>query len=437
MADRPENRVFGKREQQHIIILASGDRVRHMTVRPWMMALAFCFAGMFTIGYLAATSYLVLRDGLIGATMARQARMQHDYEDRISALRAQVDRVTSRQLLDQQVVEEKVEKLLQQQLALSERNGRLDTLLNRADDAGLTNGDAGVGALPAAQEPLAYGRREDKAAGIKAIDGLLGREAAGRGARQAAVAPLAYADPAESVADRTDRMFSNVTLSLKDIERRQLSRIQSLTDGAAQTADAIETILAGTGVDVPVTATAETKADAVGGPFIEPETGDRFEDSLGELDMTLNRLDVMRSTARRLPFGSPSPGSDVTSRFGNRTDPFLGRLALHAGIDFRMPVGSEVRASGSGTVLTAGRSGGYGNLVEIDHGDGLTTRYAHLSRILVQNGDTVESGDIVGLSGSTGRSTGPHLHYEVRRDGRASDPARFIVAGTKLSGYMD
>ena len=75
MAERPENRVFGKRRQQHVVILASGDTIRHMTIRPWMAAVTLCFAGMFTVGYLAATSYLVLRDDLIGATMARQARM--------------------------------------------------------------------------------------------------------------------------------------------------------------------------------------------------------------------------------------------------------------------------------------------------------------------------------------------------------------------------
>lgn len=102
-----------------MLILARGDRVRHMTIRPWMAALAGCTIGLFSLGYLGATSYLILRDDLIGATMARQTRMQNDYEDRIAALRAQVDRVTSRQLLDQQVVEKKVEKLLEQQAALT------------------------------------------------------------------------------------------------------------------------------------------------------------------------------------------------------------------------------------------------------------------------------------------------------------------------------
>ncbi len=434
LADRPENRVFGKREKQHLIILASGDRVRHMTVRPWMTAIAFSVAGMFTIGYLAATSYLVLRDGLIGATMARQARMQHDYEDRISSLRAQVDRVTSRQLLDQQVVEERVEKLFRQQLALTERNGKLDTLLNRAGNAGLS-ATPEANPAPDGEPAPAYDRQAS--AGQKAIDRLLGRDDGG--AKQASLSALSYAAPSagtgESVADRADRMFSRVTLSLKDIERQQLSRIQALTAGAEQTADAIESILNRTGIEVADTSTEA--ADAIGGPFIEPVASDSFEQTLGGLDTALNRLDQMRETARRLPFANPSPGSQITSRFGNRTDPFLGRLALHAGIDFRLPTGSEVRATGAGTVLTAGRSGGYGILVEIDHGNGIVTRYAHLSRTLVKSGDTVDTGDAIGLSGTTGRSTGPHLHYEVRRDGRATDPGRFLSAGMKLSDYMN
>ncbi|WP_411035836.1 M23 family metallopeptidase [Shinella sp. BYT-45] len=423
MAERPENRVFGKRAQQHVVILASGDKIRHMTIRPWMAAVTFCFAGMFTVGYLAATSYLVLRDDLIGATMARQARMQHDYEDRISALRAQVDRVTSRQLLDQQVVEEKVEKLMQQQFALSERHGKLDALLNRAESGGAE--EAETVPLPG-EKPVTGGRRADAAGAV--MDPSPRK-----------TAQLAYASAAESVADRADRLFSRVTLSLKDLEHEQLNRIQSLTAGASETADAIQSILRRTGFDVTETASAGGDSDsAVGGPFVEPmKATDLFEDSINDLDIALERLDAARRTARKLPFGNPSPGSSITSRFGNRTDPFLGRLALHAGIDFRASTGTQIRSSGAGTVTVAGRNGGYGNMVEIDHGNGITTRYAHLSRVLVKVGDHVEAADPVGLSGTTGRSTGPHLHYEVRRDGKAIDPMRFLTAGMKLTTYMD
>lgn len=429
MAERPENRVFGKRAEQHVVILASGDKIRHMTIRPWMAAVTFCFAGMFTVGYLAATSYLVLRDDLIGATMARQARMQHDYEDRISSLRAQVDRVTSRQLLDQQVVEEKVEKLMQQQLALSERHGKLNALLNRAEGSGVQATED----VPLPDEkPLTDGRRADAAGAIHAIMGMAGDT-------QPKTTQLAYAAIGESVADRSDRLFSKVTLSLKDLEHEQMGRIQSLTAGASETADAIQTILRRTGFDIAEAAPAETDAESgIGGPFVEPASfTDPFEDSINDLDSALERLDSARRTAKMLPFGNPSPGSNITSRFGNRTDPFFGRLALHAGIDFRASTGTEIRSTGAGTVTVAGRNGGYGNMVEIDHGNGLTTRYAHLSRVLVKVGDRVEAADPVGLSGTTGRSTGPHLHYEVRRNGKAIDPMRFLTAGMKLTTYMD
>ena len=421
---KADNRVFGKRRQQHIIILASGERVRHMTVRPWMAAIGFSFLGVVAIGYLAATSYLVLRDNLIGATMARQAHMQHDYEDRIAALRAQVDRVTSRQLLDQQLVESKVEKLLEQQMALSTRHGKLDVLLDRAEESGVKS--------PVIEAPAGKPAGTDRASlsgGAKAIDALLGR-ATDAGQPKAA---LGYAPLRETTADRADRVFSKVTLSLKNIERQQLDRIQSLTIGASETASAIESILQRTGVSVD---DAETDS-GVGGPYVAPSLSGDFDTSLDSLDSALNRLETVRETARRLPYANPAPGKPITSRFGNRMDPFLGRLAMHAGIDFRAATGGEIRSSGSGTVTVAASSGGYGNMVEIDHGFGISTRYGHMSRILVKEGQSVGAGDLIGLAGSTGRSTGPHLHYEVRRNGEAVDPMHFLNAGLKLDGLLD
>lgn len=424
---KAENRVFGKRRQQHIIILASGEKVRHMTIRPWMAALGFSFVGVVAIGYLAATSYLVLRDNLIGATMARQARMQHEYEDRIAALRAQVDRVTSRQLLDQQLVEDKVEKLLAQQMALTTRHGKLDSLLDRATESGVI-----APSIPVpADNPAKAADHASLSGGLGAIDALLGKTPSKAAAKENRA--LAYAPLRETTADRADRVFSKVTLSLKNIERQQLDRIQKLTIGASETASAIENILQRTGIDIP----AEEGTDGVGGPYVAPSLSGNFETSLDNLDMALTRLDSMRQTARRLPYANPAPGKPITSRFGNRIDPFLGRLAMHAGIDFRAVTGGEVRSSGGGTVITAGPSGGYGNMVEIDHGFGISTRYGHLSRILVKEGQTVASGALIGLAGSTGRSTGPHLHYEIRRNGDAIDPMHFLNAGMKLDTLLD
>jgi murein DD-endopeptidase MepM/ murein hydrolase activator NlpD len=144
----------------------------------------------------------------------------------------------------------------------------------------------------------------------------------------------------------------------------------------------------------------------------------------------------MKSEARRLPIANPSPGHSVSSTFGVRKDPLLGSPALHSGMDFRAPMGSEAHVTAPGTVVSAGWNGGYGRMVEVEHADGFTTRYGHLSKILVKKGQQLSAGDIVGKVGSTGRSTGPHLHYEERRNGEALNPSRFLKAGRKVSQYL-
>ncbi|RFB95675.1 peptidase [Rhizobium leguminosarum bv. trifolii] len=433
-----QHRVFGRRAQEHILILASGDKVRHMTVRPWMAAVAFCFVGVFSIGYLLATSYLVLRDDLIGATMARQARMQHDYEDRIAALRAQVDRITSRQLLDQQVVEDKVDKLMEQQMALTSRHGKLDNLLDRAESSGLTDK---AGALPEPSSPVqsfAPDIKDKRASltggGIEAIEKQLASGAPADATPDNST--LAYVPSAETVGDRADRIFSNVTLSLKGVEQDQRNRVEQLTSDAGNAANAIGKVLTRFKIPVPEDTATKQDDDAVGGPYVEPESNDDFNNSLAALDGALTRLEVVRSTAEALPFRNPAIGKDVTSPFGNRRDPFLGRLALHSGIDFRFSPGEKIRPSAPGKVIAAGWTGGYGNMVEVDHGNGISTRYGHMSQVLVKLGDTVGRNDVIGLAGSTGRSTGTHLHYEVRQDGHAVDPVYFMNAGLKLATYL-
>jgi murein DD-endopeptidase MepM/ murein hydrolase activator NlpD len=135
----------------------------------------------------------------------------------------------------------------------------------------------------------------------------------------------------------------------------------------------------------------------------------------------------------RVPVIRPTSGpTDVTSPFGVRMDPFVRQLAMHTGVDFRGETGDPVRAAAAGRVVQAERSGGYGLMVEVDHGNGIATRYAHLSNLAVSEGAQVEVGSLVGRIGSTGRSTGPHLHYEVRINGEAVDPQRFLRAGLRL-----
>jgi murein DD-endopeptidase MepM/ murein hydrolase activator NlpD len=420
--------VFAKRRKAPVLILASGDKVRHLTIKPWMTALGVAIAATLTMGYFGATTYLVLRDDLLGASIARQARIQHEYEDRISALRAQVDRVTSRQLLDQQVVEKKVEKLMERQSALTDRHGKINELLERAESVGAVQPD-----VPVPQPKPNDG--DKRASADSPFDALLGTDTKTAGIDPITTRALGFAPTAaESAANRADRIFSNVSLSLKSIEQQQIAKIDNLRLGAAEKADAIAMILRRTGIQPK----AGDDSENTGGPYIPASNpvADKFDLKLTQLDLALQRLEEIRSQAMRYPFGNPIPGAMETSGFGYRKDPFLGTLALHPGIDFRGNIGDPARASGAGTVISAGQAAGYGNMVEIDHGNGITTRYGHLSEILVRVGQHVDTGDTIGRVGNTGRSTGPHLHYEVRRNGVAIDPSGFLNAGLKITSLL-
>lgn len=171
-----------------------------------------------------------------------------------------------------------------------------------------------------------------------------------------------------------------------------------------------------------------------GGPMIPalPEALHADPDWAEALDVVslVGRAAELRDVINRLPVSTPVRGSyRLTSGFGTRRDPFTGQSARHLGMDFAAPRRTSIYASAPGRVIHAGRQAAYGNLVEIDHGLGLITRYAHLHAIDVRVGDEVERGERIGLLGCTGRCTGPHLHYEVLVNGQQRDPANFLRAG--------
>lgn len=422
-----QSAVFGKRREPHTVIIARGDEIRHFTVRPWLAAFAGSALAAVAVGYLLATSYLVLRDDLIGASTARQARIQQAYEDRISALRAQVDRITSRQLLDQQLMETKVGELLERQTQLSQRHGRLSLMESAGNDAAAplpANGPVPV------QKP---DNRADagtvQAAPVLALAGAAGQKSA----------PFSFwatrkGEDGESSADRADKLFVAINQSLRTIESEQLSRITNLADAAYENADTISEALRAAGL--PIDSDFGKDETDVGGPLIPLDSTTMFESKVKELDEALNALDQLKSEARRLPLSNPAPGHAVTSPFGVRSDPLLGTAALHSGMDFRAPLGMPAKVTAAGVVVRAGWAGGYGRMIEVDHGQGFSTRYGHLSKISVVVGQKLKAGDIIGQTGSSGRSTGPHLHYEVRRNGEALDPLRFIAVGKKVAQFL-
>jgi murein DD-endopeptidase MepM/ murein hydrolase activator NlpD len=173
-----------------------------------------------------------------------------------------------------------------------------------------------------------------------------------------------------------------------------------------------------------------------GGPLMPITMSTRGEEPdvmslrANEVLAALDELNLYRIAAEQMPFSMPVRSNfRLTSGFGYRRDPINGGRRLHAGTDFAGPRGTPIHATGDGTVIFAGRQSGYGLMVEIRHPFGITTRYAHMSRLTVSEGERVSRGDRIGDMGNTGRSTGTHLHYEVRRSGDPVNPMTFITAG--------
>jgi len=181
------------------------------------------------------------------------------------------------------------------------------------------------------------------------------------------------------------------------------------------------------------------QAPGRGGPLVEAqnlseqELTDQLEQLLRELDARSARLDMLEALLLQqnfkkdtLPSGSPVDAAYNSSSFGRRVDPFTGMMAMHEGLDFAAEVGTPIYAVASGIVAQAERMPDYGNIVKVDHGSGLETRYAHAARLLVKVGERVERGQLIAEVGNTGRSTGPHLHFEVRLNGVPLDPRKYL-----------
>lgn len=418
---------FARRKPVRKIIFASGENIRSIVVRPWLFATIGTLGVAFLALYLAATGYLIFRDDLLAASIARQARMQHAYEDRIASLRADIDRLTSRQLLNQQAFDDKLEKLLGRQTALDARQDIIAGLSQAARRAGLSR------PTTTAPKPIANPLEPvESETGGPLITGSI--EPLGAGPR----APLAIAKlrssrdvtapaaaPAVKIADLED--------SLETLARQQVAYVGRIADKVGERAEKISAILEKLGH--PVTNGQPDEMSDVGGPFVPLAAGadpDTFRSGVAVITAEIERLAAAKARTNQLPLAKPVGNAAISSKFGKRIDPFLRQPALHTGIDFRTPEGHPVQSTAAGTVASAKYSGGYGKMVEIDHGNGVSTRYSHLSRILVKAGDHVAKGDVVARAGSTGRSTGPHLHYEIRIDGNAIDPMRYIRAGGEI-----
>lgn len=343
-----------------------------------MRTVVLSLAGALLVLWAVASGYYIaFHDRVLASLLTRQAEMQYAYEDRIAELRGALEGASAQTLHEGRNEESALRDLAALGARLEARADSLAALLGTARGIDLRLRVENDPSRHAAQDAGALAARFatlDKSQRA-VIEGLRRRADADNARTQAALAELGLAPATRAGA-------------------------------------------------------------AVGGPFVPlADKALAPEENLALLKEAYARHLQLGAVADRLPLRQPVAGQlDVTSGFGARRDPFYGRLALHTGIDLREEYGSPVRAVASGIVTVAGPENGYGTLVEIDHGNGYATRYAHLSTVSVRIGEKVEAGAMVGEVGTSGRSTGPHLHYEVRIAGEPVDPARYLKLAATIAG---
>ncbi len=241
-----------------------------------------------------------------------------------------------------------------------------------------------------------------------------GESPAGEGAEQAG-------DAARTAA-KISAILPEATM-LARIEARQIDFADRLTAYADRRSERATVAIRQLGLDPDAILRGEQRT-AMGGPLESADLDPRFE----KLGLSVARMAALERGLQSIPQAMPASMDAISSGFGFRSDPFSGSGAMHSGLDFRGPTGAPIYAAANGRISFIGMKSGYGKVVEITHGNGLMTRYAHMSRFNARPGQTVEAGEIIGAIGSTGRSTGPHLHFEVRIHGRAVNPRPFLEA---------
>jgi murein DD-endopeptidase MepM/ murein hydrolase activator NlpD len=409
--------------QSGYTLVHAGKQVRFGPVVFWIVVGTVTLMGLWSA---ATATYFAFRDDVLTRLIARQAEMQYAYEDRIAELRARVDRATSRQLLDQEQFDQKLEQIMRRQSALESRATALGAIPDVTGSIKPPRGAASEGTSTTPKpSPIS--------------DTVIFVAPPDREARLESRAPIVAGPPPSRFAKAhggVDNVLVRLSTSLDQVENRQLAALNSYQDGMESRVRRLRGVINDLGLDMAQLEAAVPRA-AMGGPFVpvklSADSG-AFDRQLYRINITRAQVDRLNRTLALVPYRKPVIGEvEFTSGFGVRSDPFLGRPAMHTGLDFRAATGDPVRATANGKVVSAGWSGGYGRMVEIDHGNGLSTRYGHLSEIGVKIGDVVKIGQVIGEVGSTGRSTGPHLHYETRIDGEAVDPQKFLRAGVRLS----
>lgn len=401
----------------------------------------------FAAGAAGSVGYILWRDEALRALSARHAGIERSYEAHVTDLRRELEKVNSQRVLAEAALASRVRELWARQAKIERRTTMLSALaggpnnqtaVEQAPNAARTapRGATALGYAPAAKAPAP--------AALEAL------EKAAPASDRAKAAPSARSherptlrgaflpSPDRTTTERRSPVgnFASMVRALDRIEAMQVDLASAVGQNARREAGRLQALARHIGLS-PDRLAKSPPPVAEGGPFVPLDldpNGSPFDREILRHRDDVMRADSLRRLLAAAPLGRPvSRTVERTSGFGSRIDPFLGRLAYHTGVDFRETTGAPVFATGPGKVVAAGSNGGYGMMVEIDHGAGVSTRYAHLSAILVEAGQTVSVRETIGRVGSTGRSTGPHLHYEVRIDDDPVDPVRFLKAGERLA----
>jgi murein DD-endopeptidase MepM/ murein hydrolase activator NlpD len=406
---------------EQILILKSRGAARCLRLSTGLQALALVLAGASGLWTAGATGMLALHsfgqmqdaeamDAAAAAFRSRLAALETEraaLEARLAAAEARAAATGGAETASGQIAAGAV--------ALAAAAAERDALREKADlaEAALTETEAALARAEA--------ERRDLGDTLARIAAALDATASDRDAAMVSATEAEGAREAMA-ADAAE---------LQDMQTRLLDHIEA---AAARSLGPLERMLRESGVDVERMLNQLRRDEgAQGGPFLPagdaaalgPEDGARIVSLMSDLE----RVALLQEAAERMPIALPMRGARITSGFGKRRDPFVRRLARHEGIDFSARIGTAIFAPGDGVVRFVGVQRGYGRMVKIEHAFGFETVYAHLSAARVRAGQRVTRGERIGDVGNTGRSTGPHLHYEIHVDGTPVDPMKFIEAG--------
>lgn len=433
-------RLFPERQIYH----RSRGEVHFVTIpaRTQMVLIAVTLAFLTWVAFTSVN--VVFKDQIIESKDRRFNEMQANYETRVNRLQREIDNVNGAMRVTQDRFERELE-------LLEERQEQLDRLMEDQEVLNLEHEDLRNRVAVMGNDPM---NEAAEGTSVLAMD-VSQRETAMRQGRPLPPVRASTVDGVSTVLATIAQGGGHVRNALttratriahmedmaRDLRTTQRDAVLSMENRAVERIGRLQTILASTGLDLDdyMSAFNADEFNGVGGPGIDIQDLEPFlEEDEDTADFSrylirasnhLDELSILQAAINNLPLLRPSDLYRMTDGYGMRRDPFNRRLRMHYGLDFAGPSGTPVMATAAGTVTRAGTMSGYGRVIEIDHGNGISTRYAHLRRINVSVGDEVSARQVIGQLGNTGRSTGPHVHYEVRYHGEPLDPLPFLEAG--------